>query len=106
VPLPAIRPPTPMLLVRVASKGLTDAIVVRVANAGLKSVCFHTDSRCLVSVDSSMICVVIMWLLRPLILRELGNGSYQWHLLDLKSFVLILIRELHYFSAIRLICGT
>jgi hypothetical protein len=48
--------PSPsVLFVRVASKGLTDAIVVRVANAGLKSVCFHTDWRCLVSVDTSMI---------------------------------------------------
>jgi len=28
--------------------GLTDAIVVRVATAGLKSVCFHADWRCLV----------------------------------------------------------
>jgi len=37
------------------SMRLTDAIVVRVANVGLKSVCFHIDSRCLVSVDSTII---------------------------------------------------
>ena len=47
-----------------------------------------------------------MWLPRPLILGELRNRPYQWHLLDLKSFVLILIRELHYFLPMRLICGT
>jgi hypothetical protein len=36
-----------------------------------------------------------MWLLRALILRWLRNRPYQWHLLDLKSFVLILIQGLH-----------
>ena len=47
-----------------------------------------------------------MWLLRPLILRELRNRPYQWHLLDLKSFVLILIRGLQYFLLIQLISVT
>ena len=47
--------PPSVFFARVASKGLTGAMVVRVATAGLKSVCFHTDSRRLVSVDTSMI---------------------------------------------------
>ena len=44
-----------------------------------------------------------MWLLWPLILRELRKRPYQWHLLDLKPFVLILIRGPRYFLPILLI---
>jgi len=43
------------------------------------------------------------WLLYALILGGLWNTSYLRHLMDLKSFLLILIRELHYFLAIRMV---
>ena len=44
--------PSPMFLEEYHSIGLTSAIVVRVATAGLKSVCFHIDARFLESYDS------------------------------------------------------
>jgi hypothetical protein len=41
-----------MFFVCVANTGVTGAIVVRVANAGVKVECFHSDGPPLVSADS------------------------------------------------------
>ena len=44
--------PSPVFFVRVASKGLMDAIVISADSSGVKSVCFHTVWRPIVSADS------------------------------------------------------
>jgi len=57
---PAGLPPTPLFFVCMANTGVRDAIVVCMATAGLKSVCFQKDSRPFVSADSKgVVCYLV-----------------------------------------------